>query len=210
MDAMRLFRRRRVDVGRYEPLEPSAPAPVERVVDEGVLIAETAVRMSVKNAVILSSLRDRLDLDRESLARHAADELRAAADRELESLERVQRLAEAQKDQPKPKYVGDDANLPREPIDAIAERVRPALAARLRALADDPEHLGELVERARTEAWAEIAQSFEARAARLSSTGEDSLDYDLRKYDRIASFLELDLKPGLEAAKGTDDAGTST
>ncbi|GAB3402837.1 hypothetical protein GCM10027515_13040 [Schumannella luteola] len=198
---MRLFRRRRVDVGRYEPLEPTAPAPVERVVDEGVLIAETAVRMSVKNAVILSALRDRLDLDRDSLARHAADELRAAASRELESLERVQRLAEERKDQPKPKYVGDDANLPREPIDAIAERVRPVLAARLRALADDPEHLGDLVERARTEAWAEIAQSFERRAAALARADQQQGDdYELRRADRLAAFLELDLGPGLDAA----------
>ncbi|TPW73986.1 hypothetical protein [Schumannella soli] len=205
---MALFgRRRRVNVGRYVAPDPTVPAPVERVVEEGVLIIETAVRMSVKNAVILSSLRDRLDLDRTSLRRHAADELRAAAAHELESLERVRAAAAAAAGKPKPRYVGDVKGVG-EPIDVAAERVRPALAERLRELAADEAHLDALVERARTEAWSEIAVSFERRALALTDAEQRAVDDGAGaagRDARLAEFLELDLGPALRAAEEQDE-----
>ncbi|TPW78370.1 hypothetical protein [Schumannella sp. 10F1B-5-1] len=203
---MGLFRRRRrVDVGRYEPT-PTEIAPLERVVDEGVLITETAVRMSVKNAVILSALRDRLDLDRASLAAHAADELRAAADREVAAMERVRDAVAQAAGKPKPRYVGDGAGRG-EAIDAASERVRPVLVARLRELADDPEHLDELVERARADAWAEIATSFERRAEALT-TIEQRDDDEERRAERLAEFLARDLGPLLEGGAAPESTAT--
>jgi hypothetical protein len=66
---VRLFRRRpRLNLGKFRAPEPIAEAPIKRVVEEGVLIARNAVRMAVKNRIIVDAARDHLDFDDGALA----------------------------------------------------------------------------------------------------------------------------------------------
>ncbi|WP_307784301.1 MULTISPECIES: hypothetical protein [unclassified Salinibacterium] len=66
---MSIFRRRpRLNLGKFKAPEPVEEAPIERVVEEGVLIARNAVRMAVKNRIIVDAARDHLDYDDGALA----------------------------------------------------------------------------------------------------------------------------------------------
>ncbi len=171
---MRLFwRKPRMKVGRFTPPPPVAPPTVERMVEEGLLISGHAVRMAVKNAIIVAALRERADLDRDALASIAAEQYRSLAGLESEAAERA-----------------DDLPVAPEKARAV---VRRRTARALEDASRDREQLDELVERARAEAWAEIAGPIADRAvSELEPAPVAPVDPEERA-ERIATFLALDL-----------------
>lgn len=183
------FRRRRHDVGTYEPPAEVPAAPADRVIEEGVLIAESSVRMQLRNRIIVDVLRDRRDFDREmlvGLASMAFDEL---ADREWESAER--RAFSSQME------LFDDEHAEER---TRRESLRRALSQALADRAADPVALDAVVERSRDEAWSEISDFIERRAGDVAPHEADP-SYDVERAERLATFVVLDLA-GLAADHG--------
>jgi len=148
------WKRRRVDLGTYEhpPLVPLAP--IERVVDEGVLISVSAVRMAIKNELIVLALRERRSYDEEAIAlatrRRLADDARendATADR----LDLAHPVAPGAGDDL------DDNEIARNEDHRRRPEVHRRLASALRDLADDPDAVGRLVDSARADAAQELS-----------------------------------------------------
>jgi len=186
---MRWFRRRRGGwLGTYEPPEPREPAPIEDVIDDGMLIAESVLRMTLRNRIIVDSLRDGRNLDRSALAAVAAAELEALADNEWESAQRVRFRREGVRlDDPFPDENTDEYRRESE----RREKVHLAMSEAFAARAAQPDILESLVERARREAWDEVAPVIVERAA----TEEPVADavYAAERDERIAALLALDL-----------------
>ena len=157
------------------------------MVDDGVLIAAAAVRLAVKNLIILRSARDRADYSLERVMAAVREELENLAtekDADAARLRAVGRRAAGRDGQPRhhDDYRSGDTELLAKRAE-VAER----LATRLRELGSDAEFCGELVDRARREAWEEIAVSITARA-RQSSRGHDP-DYDRERGGRMLALL---------------------
>jgi hypothetical protein len=176
-----IFRRRRHDVGTYEAPDESPEAPIDRVIEEGVLIAESSVRLMLRNRIVVGALRDRVDLDRDDLARAAAAALLEVADQEWES---AQRLGFHPIDPfEDPEYSAERAR---------RERLRRALSDALAARAEDADALAALVERARVEAWDEIGPYLETHLGEPVMRLDDA-HYARDRADRLATFIALDL-----------------
>jgi hypothetical protein len=134
-------------------------ATVEESADEAMMLAEYANRMKVKNAIIVGVLTRRETYDSNDYIDdavraldHLADEFEGAAVRiegELRAIENLRGSAAHAHDY----RAGDAANLRHR------EAVLRTLVGRLRAHRDDPDHLLDLVEAARKDAWADIARA---------------------------------------------------
>jgi len=185
-------KRRRVNLGKFVAPEALPPASVDELVDEGVLISASAVRLAVKNLIITSSLRDELAFDQSRHIAAVGDELRALADERDADAERIGAdrrgshlrpgLAEHFHD-----YRGGDA-------EALARREEYSrrLAERLRELAGDEEFARTMAARAQEAAWEEIAASVKARLTRAATIGDEP-DYVIERVDRLRD-LTRDLR----------------
>ena len=190
---MRWFRRRRGGwLGTYEPPEPRDPAPLEDIIHDGMLVAESVVRMTLRNRIIVDALRDRRDLDRTALADAAAAELEALADNEWESAQRVRFRREGVRlDDPFPDENADDYRVESE----RREKVHVAMSEAFAARATQRDILDALVERSRREAWEEVAPVIEERAMgeRAITSRPTDADYAEQRGDRIGALVALDL-----------------
>ncbi|MDM4763377.1 hypothetical protein QT381_10190 [Galbitalea sp. SE-J8] len=192
------WRRRRRDLGTYEAPAPVEPPPVERVVDDGVLIAESSVRMTLRNRIVVDALRDRLDLDRDALAEVAAGAFEQLADSEWELGERERARREARRfDDPLPDAdaVAEDRENERR------ETVHRAMSAAFAGRGRDRDALDALVERSRLEAWREIGAFLASRIVPLEPEPAPDPDYVRERAERVGAFLALDLA-GLAAERG--------
>ena len=197
---MRIFRRRKkwVRLGTYEAPEPVEPPAVESIVEDGVLIGDSVVRMALRNRVIVNALRDRADLDRDELARAAAAELEALADQEWESAQRIRfRRESTRPDDPFPEEADEVDEHRRE--SERRESVHVAMSRAFAARAEQRDILESLVERSRREAWDEIAEVIVDRAAHEETVPDE--EYSSLRTERIGALLALDLS-ALAAERG--------
>lgn len=193
---MPLFRRRRsrVNLGKYKPLPPEPIAPIDRVVEEGVLITGSSVRMAIKNKVIVSALRDDLNFDPEALAEAARDEFLALAKENTETAKRLERLGHLA-------YSPGDADLgdPFVDEDDIDEehRRRPqvhrALAEALKAEAENPELIRAVVEQSRDDALEEIGRELRKKLRNSGYVRENDPKYEKMRAKRVKEFIKTDL-----------------
>lgn len=200
----RFFRRRRAP--EFKPFDRKAlpkvePLTFDETFADGLLVAEAAGRMALKNRIILMALRGEEPFDAERAAATArevlyelmqeTDEVAEWSAQELETASnRVGRSAH-QHDY----HREDTRNL------RLREQVNTAIAERLGELRDDPEYLAELAERARQDAWADIGGAITAKLARDWPDIEVDETY-LRERDQrmqdVTNDLERDLR---EAAR---------
>jgi histone H3/H4 len=139
------------------------PATLEELVDDGLLIAESAARMTVKNEVILRALRDRADYRPDGARELAREELRRLAVEARADARRIDDERDRAEDRPgkaahQSDYrAGDIQHLSRrsEALEALSERL-------IRLSADD-DHLDGMVEVARRQAWEEVGASLAER-----------------------------------------------
>lgn len=182
----------------YEPPAPREPAPVDSIVADGLLVADAVVRMTLRNHVIVAALRDRVDLDREELARIAAREFTQLADQEREGAERQQARSERLR-------IGEpvvDDPVPGEPDWREGSRrltIRIAMAQSYAERAAEPALLLGIVERAIAEAWDEVA------AVLVDRMGVAEVEIDERYYaeleERRGALVAFDLS-ALAAERG--------
>ncbi|MGV8885034.1 MAG: hypothetical protein ACOH1T_05535 [Microbacteriaceae bacterium] len=164
---MALFRRtKRVNLGTFVAPEPIPPAPVERVVEEGMLIATTAVRMHVRNSLVVDVIRHDNDFDPEALLLVARHEFETLADQ-------------------------NDATASTRHTQRNLAVLR-ALSAALRAAAADDDVLRSIVEQAREEAWREVSGVVAMTLAAQAVDPRDP-DYERQREKRIRALINVDL-----------------
>ena len=185
-----LRKRSRVDLGTYVPPEPVEQAPADRVAEEGVAIAEAVVRLSMRNRIIVDSLRDRRGFETGPLLDWAAAEFRALAVREEDAADRIRERRDwSPVDSPLVEGA-DGVDAQRRELQ-WRESARRATAAAFLALAEDQRRLVDLVEMARIEAWEEVAAVI---IERTDATGHRAdAEYAAERSNRMAELVALDL-----------------
>lgn len=199
---MRWFRRKRT---KFKPFDRAAlpevePPTVDEMIDEGVMLAVSAGRMTLRNRFVVEALRGEEPYDDEraaAAAREVLYELMQQAD-ETAELSAEDRESAAQREG-KAKHQhdyrrADTANLRRR------EKVYSAVALRLQELRDDPAYLSEFAVRARDEAWGDVAGAIEARLDREWPQIEVDAEYELARPERMRELFE-DLERAVEVAE---------
>ena len=133
--------RRRQPLRRYQPPSEFVAPPLEELVEEGLMIALAGVRMSVKNQILVHTLRDGIELDLAWCEATVGAELGTLAQ---ESADDARRLA-GQLVGKRPEVWVDDSEARYEP-ERLPRRQRllTLMAARLQQLATDEEKVREL------------------------------------------------------------------
>jgi len=177
-------------------------APIERIIDEGFLIALSAVRMAVKNDIIIGALREHVDFDPARYAETARDELSLLARQNEEYARRVSRL---RNELAKGRRLTEDQRGDLNQY-TLRQRVHKRLTLALDAEAADDERVALLVERAQRAASEEIRDAVSARLISLAIDPSEP-EYAEKRADRLDMFLlvNMALLTSKHAAAGAPD-----
>ena len=184
-------------------MSPSLP-PLKRMVDEGLLIAVSAVRMAVKNDIIIGALRDHIDYDPARYAQAARHELDLLARQNDEYGKRVRRLGKDLARSGRVHLLTEDERADISQF-ALRGRVHKKLADALDAVAADDDQVSHIVEGAQRAASDEIRDAVSARLIRQAIDSRDP-EYEERRADRLEMLLLVNLatlKAEHAAASGT-------
>ena len=180
-------------------------APVEEIVEQGLLVDNVAIRMSVKNSIIMNALKRNVDYrvdeihdlvreqiellvnERESDAKHIA--------RVRGEIRRYGRSAWQESE-----YGQDDSRTLKHRQD-----VYEGLATELQALAADEAFIKRTAEQARESAWSEIGDSLKDRATHPYYSGGASAEYQAARDERIQNFIEEDLTQLIRQQAGEEE-----
>ncbi len=168
-------------------------APVEEIVEQGLLVADVAVRMTVKNAIIMNALKRHVDYNAgqiREMVRSATEDLALERERDAKHISRMRgeirdtgRSSWSESD-----YSNDDNRTLRHRQE-VYERVAEELRARLA----NEEYLRDTAERAMAMAWDEIGDSLKERATHPYYSGGASEEYRNAREERIQQLIEKDL-----------------
>lgn len=184
-----LRRRRRFSLGRYVPQPSGRQATIDEIVDDGVLISGAAVRLAVKNRVILAAVRDRDDYSSERTQAAVRDELQALAREKASDADWAERQSAAAALRPgQAEHHSDFRAIDRHTLDRRRDVSR-SLSDRLLELTEDERFVVEMSERARADAWEEIAASITVLAA-LSSEDPPDEAYTRERGERLMGLLD--------------------
>jgi len=182
---------------------PVAPSTA-RIVDEGMLIALSAVRMALKNRIIVGALREHVDYDPQRYAAAARHELRAVARENDEDSTRVERLG-SHLSRTTGSGKGREIENKRRDVIRLGRRrtLHDRVAERLRALAEDDDQVMKLVDTARADALKEIN---EALAARLLAAQIDPSQpgYAAARAERMRAIGAVDLAALAKRSRHTE------
>jgi hypothetical protein len=174
--------------------EPVArPISIERSVDEGVLIAGTAVAMEVKNIIIVEAIRDGSAFEPAKVIAAVRRELLALAEENEASANRVQQLSVDVQTPRGPRDNSEGYQVDDHPTLTKRGVIHVLLAAELERLRDDPAFVAELAERARIQAWAEVGAAIESRLLDSTPRTTDP-EYETNKDARIRALLDINLR----------------
>ncbi|WEO78830.1 hypothetical protein BJQ94_07305 [Cryobacterium sp. SO2] len=166
-------------------------APISRIVDEGLLIALSSVRMAVKNDIIVAGLAEHADYDLARFAETTGRELLALAHENLESAVRVARQRKELTSATWRLDLSQDQLMDIRQL-KLRKRVHKRLAVALIAVADDEEHVTRLVRDAQTAASEELQDAMHTRLMRLSLDPLDP-EYQRSRAERTEMFVLVDL-----------------
>ncbi|TXN31320.1 hypothetical protein [Lacisediminihabitans profunda] len=184
--------RRSAPARPYVPVPRAEPITVEHAVEEGMLIARSALTMEVKNRIIVGALRDDLAFDPAETADLVKRELAVLSQEQAGYARRMSRLAVAVSGA-RGSSIRDHDYGPRD-YRALTHRgkIYAALSEELERLVDDEEFVQEIVETARAQAWAELGRTIVGRLERAMRVDRDP-DYAIDRIDRMRSLVEVDL-----------------
>ncbi|NEM91400.1 hypothetical protein [Galbitalea soli] len=203
MRRVRLPRRRerRLITGTFVAPPKAEPITVERSVEEGLLIAQSALVLDVKNQIIVAALRHGDDFDAALTRQVVRTELLTLSTEYRESADRLAGLA-AHALTVRARGGGEPYGPADHPTLMKRAEVSRRMADTLRERSTDDDYCAQICERARQRAWEDVGDAIEARLdrlVRLDAPREDP-DYPARRAERIATFLALDLGPLLHDA----------
>ena len=198
---------------RFAPFDRAALPAVEPLTfsesfAEGLLVAESAARMDLKNRIIVRALRGDEPFDSARAAAEAREvlyELVRQTD-EVAEWSAAEREAAAQRDgraANEHDYRRADARNLR-----LREQVNAAVAKRLEELRGDDEYLSRLAEGARDAAWTEVAREIDARLDREWPDIEVDETYLRERGDRMRDLsrdLERDLREVVRRREERDE-----
>ena len=181
-------RRKKLNLGKYVAPAERPEAPLEDLLDEGVLIAAAAVRIAVKNLMVVRSVREGLDYDEEHYVAAVRQELANLADEKDGDAMRVAGISEEASH--KLGRATHHADYRQGDTDRLGRRewVLRRLAQRLRALSEDDAWARELVIASRAEALEDLAASADAVA--LYERLQDTDEYRELRDDRMRNVKE--------------------
>lgn len=171
-------RRRKLKMEPYDPDEnPSRdPVSVEEAAEEGLMLAQYASRMALKNRVLMDGLTANVPFDLSHYSLIAAAELEKLAHESEVAAERLRGIAaDATSVGGRSDHVHDYRSADIDNLD-YRERLSLLVARSLRRRARDDQYLAGLVDDARQDAWRELAQSIEEtldRAPRLEANDDE-------------------------------------
>ncbi|HEY8591024.1 MAG TPA: hypothetical protein VIL55_15870 [Naasia sp.] len=176
-----------------------AAAPGDQV-EEGVMIATSAIRLAAKNDLILRAFRDGTDYNAEAMAQLVRGEILALAEEKEQDATRADEVRRAVRRRwGRARHQHDYRRADRELLER-REQVNSLLAARLRALCDDRTYVRTLADQARDAALDEIAYSMRDKARALHSTAMVDEDYPIARTLRM-QMIAHDLEE-LERTRG--------
>lgn len=200
------FRWKRRGAGRPQRRLPRRElAPVEDIVEQGLLVADVAVRMTVKNAIIMNALKRHVDYDEQQIIDMVRDAVVEVADEREHDAQHISRVrseirTHGRSAWTEAEYGNSDSRTLRH-----REQVYEGVAAELRLRAEDPEYLRETAERARTAAWSEIGDSLKNRASEPYYGGGGTAEYARARESRIQLLIEKDLTDLMRQRAGKPD-----
>lgn len=168
-------------------------APVEEIVEQGLLVADVAARMTVKNAIIMNALKRKMDYNEQQIIDMVRDTLTELAEERERDARHIERMREEIRSTGRSAWSeseygnGDNRTLRHR------QEVYEGVAAELRSRAADPEYLNRTAERARVAAWEEIGDSLKERATHPYYAGGSHPEYQRNRDARIQLFIERDL-----------------
>ncbi|MFT4232511.1 MAG: asparagine synthase [Leucobacter sp.] len=177
-------------------------APVEEIVEQGLLVADVAVRMTVKNAIIINALKKHVDYDEDQIVSMVHDAVVDLAQERERDAQHISRMREeirgtGHSSWSESDYGNDDTRTLRH-----RQEVYEGVAAELRSRADDEAYLHDTAERARGMAWGEIGDSLKERATHPYYSGGDSDEYRSARDGRIQQLIEKDLTALVQEQSG--------
>lgn len=197
---MELLRKMRAAMQPQKPQKsrPKLPkrelAPVADIVEQGLLVADVAVRMTVKNKLIVRALKHKADYSAEQTqeqVRQALTELIAEREKDAANIaimrSQIKRVGFAS---------GGEAEYHREDSQTLRHRqeVYEGVAAELKARAADHVYLASVAKKATELAWAEIGESIAQRAQHPYYSGGDNREYQAEREGRIQELIANDLQ----------------
>lgn len=198
--------RKRAATPRVRPfdedaLTETAPPTLEQSVEEGMLLADYATRMAVKNHIVVDTIQQGNPFEPSRHTKQAAEMLEELADEQDQAAERA---AEARR-----AVTGllGDAMHPHDYRDVdvanlrLREEAARALADALRARASSESELLSIVERARADAWHEVGQAIEASLDAFSGAEALKANYEEERPGRLRLLIARDLAK-LEEQRG--------
>lgn len=187
------FRRRGRSSGRARRLPQRTLAPVADIIEQGLLVADVAVRMTVKNAIIMNALKRKLDYDEHEIIDMVRDAISELAEERENDAEHIGRMRSEIRKTGRSSWTdseygdGDNRTLKHR------QEVYAGVAAELRLRAADETYLARTAERARAAAWHEIGDSLKERATHPYYSGGASREYQDAREERIQQFIAHDL-----------------
>lgn len=161
---------------------------------EGVAIATSAVRLAVKNHILVGTIAQggRFDVDR--YVADAKDALRSLADESdavAAHLEELRRRAKGRHSDPHGTHDYRDRDLRN-----LKRRGRQSagVAAKLRELIDDEDGLRGIVEQAREAAWADVRGNLDRRLQVEGMRPDQDPDYESMRAARMQALRLVDLQ----------------
>lgn len=184
-------RARGMGAGTTDDTSESGELSEDRIVDEGLLISLSAVRMAVKNHILVGALREHLNFEGADYSVTARHELDVLARQNEEYSVRVSRMRDVLvKDRWKLELTRDQRADVRQ--FALRRRVHDRLTVELDALSQDDDRVSAIVDKARADASHEFAQALAAKLIRQNVDGTEP-DYERKLAERRAAFVRIDL-----------------
>ncbi|HEY5320343.1 MAG TPA: hypothetical protein VIJ76_05650 [Galbitalea sp.] len=161
------------------------PISVERAVEDGALIARSALAISTRNHIIVAAVRDDRAFDADEIRQFVRAEFLGLA---TEQDAYAKRMHEAVASAGSGEEESSSATLTRRGV------IYSALSEELARLAADDEVVAGVAETARIAAWDELSRTIETRLDRMSEVEADA-DYDSKRNQRMKDLRKFDLVP---------------
>lgn len=168
-------------------------APVEEIVEQGLLVADVAVRMNVKNEIILNALGRKADYDEQQIIEMVRSALHELAEERARDARHIARMREEIRSTGYSSWSENEYGSSDNSTLRHRQQVYEQVAAELGERAADQQYLQQTAERARTAAWHEIGDSLKEKASHPYYAGGSSEEYQREREARIDLLIQRDL-----------------
>ncbi|WP_125130714.1 asparagine synthase [Microbacterium sp. 10M-3C3] len=176
---------------------------------EGVSIAAAAARLAVRNRILVETIAEGADFDRAAVSRFARETILDLADEQERAAARMKALRRRAFG----KYSTSSGTHDYRDRDTRNLRRRgkqyAGVAKELRAWADDPDRIADLVDAARNAAWGDVEANLQRRLAVEGANYDADPDYERMRKARMDALRMVDLARLASHAKRRREAAVN-